>query len=182
MSFTQDKLAHELAAALPARLARYSAELAAAAVVTTPMGWRALRWAFLLAAVLDNESRGGDVLSPPGPGGTADNGHGRGLMQLDDRAPSASRSDLEHELWTTIRGPTVDTPAWQFAAANILAGARILSRLVAEAPSITHAVAAYNAGSDRAFPAEDPTTKTYRPNYVPRVLASAQAFDQAREA
>jgi hypothetical protein len=32
------------------------------------------------------ESRWGDALSPPGPGGTGDGGHGRGLMQVDDRS------------------------------------------------------------------------------------------------
>jgi len=32
------------------------------------------------------ESAWGDALSPPGPGGTGDGGHGRGLMQIDDRS------------------------------------------------------------------------------------------------
>ncbi len=38
-----------------------------------------------LAAICDRESRGGEALRPQGPGGTGDGGHGRGLMQIDDR-------------------------------------------------------------------------------------------------
>jgi soluble lytic murein transglycosylase-like protein len=41
--------------------------------------------ALLLAALCDRESNGGQALTPPGPAGTGDHGHGRGLMQIDDR-------------------------------------------------------------------------------------------------
>lgn len=41
---------------------------------------------FILAALGDRESRWGDALSPKGPSGTGDVGHGRGLLQIDDRS------------------------------------------------------------------------------------------------
>ena len=42
--------------------------------------------AFILTALIERESGSGVYLTPPGPGGTGDNGHGRGLAQLDDRS------------------------------------------------------------------------------------------------
>lgn len=39
----------------------------------------------LLAAIMDVESAYGTLLSPPGPAGKGDGGHGHGLMQIDDR-------------------------------------------------------------------------------------------------
>ena len=39
----------------------------------------------IIAAIGSRESVWGRVLSPPGPKGTGDGGHGRGLMQIDDR-------------------------------------------------------------------------------------------------
>jgi soluble lytic murein transglycosylase-like protein len=41
---------------------------------------------FLIYAIGEQESRWGDALSPPGPGGTGDSGHGHGIMQIDDRS------------------------------------------------------------------------------------------------
>jgi soluble lytic murein transglycosylase-like protein len=41
---------------------------------------------FLIAALGDRESRWGNALSPRGPWGTGDAGHGRGLLQIDDRS------------------------------------------------------------------------------------------------
>lgn len=41
--------------------------------------------ASVVAGIGSRESAWGRVLSPPGPGGTGDGGHGRGLMQIDDR-------------------------------------------------------------------------------------------------
>ena len=39
----------------------------------------------LIAGIGSRESHWGLALSPVGPTGTGDNGHGRGLMQIDDR-------------------------------------------------------------------------------------------------
>lgn len=44
---------------------------------------------FLIFALGDRESQWGDALTPKGPGGTGDFGHGRGLMQIDDRSNAA---------------------------------------------------------------------------------------------
>lgn len=87
---------------------------------------------FLLAAICDRESNGGLALTPPGPSGTGDGGHGRGLMQVDDRA---------HATW-------VHTHQWQDPATNIDMGARILAGCIAEFPrALSSAVAAYNCGA-----------------------------------
>ena len=40
---------------------------------------------FITVAIGYRESHWGTLLNPPGPAGTGDNGHGRGLMQIDDR-------------------------------------------------------------------------------------------------
>lgn len=40
---------------------------------------------FLLVALMERESGSGEYLSPRGPEGTGDGGHGRGLFQIDDR-------------------------------------------------------------------------------------------------
>jgi hypothetical protein len=42
--------------------------------------------AFILAALIERESGSGVFLSPPGPGGTGDNGFGHGLAQIDSRS------------------------------------------------------------------------------------------------
>jgi len=39
----------------------------------------------ILAGIIHRESAGGLTLKPPGPAGTGDGGHGRGLCQIDDR-------------------------------------------------------------------------------------------------
>lgn len=41
---------------------------------------------FLIYALGQRESRWGEALRPKGPGGTGDSGHGRGIMQIDDRS------------------------------------------------------------------------------------------------
>lgn len=98
---------------------------------------------FLLAAIMDRESCGGRTLTPEGPTGTGDNGHGRGLMQIDDRS---------HEEFIEQVLPT-GKPAWQDAWTNIAMGAQILAHALERFknfpdcpdPEIA-AVAAYNAG------------------------------------
>ena len=52
---------------------------------------------FLIYAIGKQESRWGNALSPRGPGGTGDSGHGRGIMQIDDRSWG---SWLESNDWT----------------------------------------------------------------------------------
>jgi hypothetical protein len=57
----------------------------------------------LIAAFMEQESGYGKGLSPRGPEGTGDAGHGRGLMQIDDRSHQAfiSKTDSSgRPLWT----------------------------------------------------------------------------------
>jgi soluble lytic murein transglycosylase-like protein len=90
---------------------------------------------FLLAAICWRESRGGSVLKPPGPAGVGDGGHGRGLMQIDNRA------------WKDwVFQTPLDKPQWQDPRYNILKGAEILSGYVGELGAELPGVAAYNAG------------------------------------
>lgn len=163
-----------LAATLPARLSRWSDELAAAAHATKPADFTPEQWGGLLAAVMDRESAGGDMLTPKGPGGVGDFGHGRGLMQLDDRGAKPAASALEQRL-AAGRLAFLSTGRWMQAADNILAGARILRAYYDAAPSLQHAVAAYNAG-DKVFPLAEPDERTYGGNYSADVLARAAGF------
>jgi hypothetical protein len=124
---------------LPRRLSQWATPLHLAAGMTSQCPW-------LLSAILERESRGGEALTPPGPAGTGDGGHGRGLMQIDDRFHSAFVSHVLQD----------GRPAWQDAAVNIAYGANVLrgvmsffrtpawalSSRVADAAG----VASYNAG------------------------------------
>lgn len=66
----------------------------------------------LLLAIMARESAFGLTLSPPGPGGTGDAGHGRGLMQIDDRA---------HSAW-------IQANNWRDPEVNIRKGAEVLAQ------------------------------------------------------
>jgi soluble lytic murein transglycosylase-like protein len=93
----------------------------------------------LVLAVMDRESMGGWALTPKDARGTGDGGHGKGLMQIDDRAhPFTSCEDDTGRL------------LWQQAPFNVHYACMLLARLLlhfkgAEAP----ALAAYNAGQGR---------------------------------
>lgn len=115
---------------LPPRIARWRRELAAASLATgvDPV---------LLAAIMDRETNGGDAkgYEPRGsPAGTGDGGHGRGLMQIDDRAHAAFCSgDL-----------------WRRSDFNVLYGAHVLKEaLYAFSGRELPALCAYNAGAVR---------------------------------
>lgn len=64
---------------------------------------------YLLAAIIQHESGYGTLLTPKGPGGTGDFGHGHGLMQIDDRT------------W----GDWLASNNWQDPYTNISKGAEI---------------------------------------------------------
>ena len=84
-----------------------------------------------LAAIMERESEGGDTLTPKGPKGTGDNGHGRGLMQIDDRWHSTF----------------VASGLWKEAPFAVLYAARLL-RMALDAfdGDYPAAIGAYNAG------------------------------------
>lgn len=95
--------------------------------------------AVLLAALCWRESQGGLVLSPPGPAGKGDFGHGHGLMQIDDHAHGAWLLELDVD----------GVPKWQKPALNIDKGAEILRGCMHAFPGeLPLAVVAYNRGED----------------------------------
>lgn len=121
-------------AALPERLRRWlpqflSAELCYNIDVAT------------LAAICDRESLGGDALTPEGPAGNGDHGHGHGLMQIDDRSHGGF---LAARFWDGVR-------AWQDPTFNVLFAARLLRfNLNATDDDLPLSIAAYNCGLKRA--------------------------------
>jgi soluble lytic murein transglycosylase-like protein len=110
-------------AGLPPRLFRWKKEIAGASLGSgvCPL---------LIAAVMDRESRGEpDIIGS--------DGHGRGLMQIDDRF---------HKSFCTA---TLDggAPLWKIPSFNLLYGAQFLAKLLkALDENQWAAVAAYNAG------------------------------------
>ena len=111
----------------PARLEKWRREVEAAAAQTGVAPE-------LIAAVMDRESLGGLALTPQGAAGTGDYGHGRGIMQIDDRS---------HIDFTSSED-------WKDPTLNILYGASILMRnLRMFGGDVPPAVAAYNAGTVR---------------------------------
>lgn len=92
----------------------------------------------LIAGLICEESHFGLILKPRGPAGVGDNGHGHGLMQIDDR------------WWEFAR-----TGNWQDPMENIFFGVNYLKGLydalkadsrVPEALLLPGALAAYNCG------------------------------------
>jgi hypothetical protein len=123
---------NEIASRLPPRLSRYAKHFEAAALCFDLD-------ALVLAALCDRESGGGDFLSTKGPDGVGDGGHGRGLMQIDDRY---------HKTFIAALG--VDGVAlWKRPWANILYGASLLAFNLSQfGRDYIPAIASYNASLD----------------------------------
>jgi soluble lytic murein transglycosylase-like protein len=118
---------------LPVRLLRWERQLHAAQLCygVGP---------FLLAAIMDRESLGGEALTPKGPKGTGDHGHGRGLMQIDDRW---------HKTFLAAKADD-GTYLWQDPTFNVMYAAQLMRRnLDALKLNPYAAVAAYNCGLER---------------------------------
>lgn len=118
---------------LPVRISRWSSyiELAGKAFAVDP---------FIIAAVMDRESLGGEALTPKGAAGVGDKGHGRGLMQIDDRY---------HSSFIAAKAPD-GTPLWTKPLWSVLYGAQILAHnFYIFDGDIAAAIAAYNAGARR---------------------------------
>jgi Transglycosylase SLT domain len=156
-------LIDKLTDALPGRIGQWARQLAVAARGTAPGNVPELRWGIVLGAIMDRESAGGQTLSPRGPTGTGDGGHGRGLMQIDDRAHVEFTSGDE----------------WQDPQANVTYAAKLLRSLYdASGGDLAKAVAAYNAGP-RVFRLADPDSMTTGGDYSADVLARADSFEQS---
>jgi soluble lytic murein transglycosylase-like protein len=159
----------QLKDALPGRIAVWAREIADAAKLTAPPDVGPVLWGLVLGAIMDRESGGGRYLSPPGPAGTGDMGHGRGLMQIDDRdrPPFPGRAAF-------IAGDD-----WKDPAKNILFGARILASYYDHCNGhLGRAVAAYNAGPV-VFTALDPDVHTTGKNYSRDVLARTDHYSKS---
>lgn len=99
----------------------------------------------IMAGMGSRESHWGLALTPPGPNGTGDHGHGRGLLQIDDR-------------WHV---PFVQSGRWADARENIIYGGAVLKNCMAYFEKkagwsmsfqlIQAGVAGYNCGPRRAW-------------------------------
>jgi hypothetical protein len=97
--------------------------------------------AAVLASICNRESDFGVALNPPGPTGRGDRGHGRGLMQIDDRF---------HGAWVMLTDDA-GVPLWKKPEENIAKGAEILSDVradLADLPPLAW-ICGYNADPDR---------------------------------
>jgi soluble lytic murein transglycosylase-like protein len=122
---------------------------------------------YLIWAVMDRESLCGDALNPKGsPQGVGDSGHGRGLMQIDDRY---HRSFCE------------DITQWGDAYQNILYGTTLLRTYIRKLGTEPKGIAAYNCGpkkvttSGHQFPFDLDQLTTGK-NYVTDVLRRRDQF------
>jgi hypothetical protein len=117
---------------------QWTTEIAKACVKRHPLDMAAAyKLALEVAALMQRESGGGVFLSPRGPTGTGDVGHGRGLMQIDDR----SHQDML--AWKTADG----SPKWQNAFENICMGIEIFEQCMAHwSGDVKKAAGSYNAG------------------------------------
>ena len=114
----------------------------------------------IIAAVMDRESLGGEALNPPTRLGVGDNGHGRGLMQIDDRAHTAFCESIE---------------VWGNAELNVMKGTEILAwGLKKTQGHLPGAVATYNTGwqrKDRSGVVIPWIRELYLSNPTPDILA-----------
>lgn len=123
---------------LPLHLRQWKRELAGAGIMFRLCP-------YLLAAVVDRESRGGFALKPTGPAGTGDGGHGRGLGQIDDRF------HVSFVTCTDGGGKAL----WKQPAFNILYAAHLLRTNIDALLDVSLALSAYNAGVARVRAASD---------------------------
>ncbi len=111
--------------------------------------------ASVIAGIGSRESHWGLALTPPTPAGTGDGGHGRGLMQIDDR-------------WHI---PFIQSGKWADAGENIIYGCAVLKTSIDYMikkgmpkgfNAIWAGIAGYNCGPKRAY---DGVSQGYGPDY-----------------
>ncbi len=101
--------------------------------------------ASIIAGIGSRESHWGLALTPQGPSGTGDSGHGRGLMQIDDR-------------W---HPEFIGSGAWADAKENLIYGCNFLSKnitdfgrktgLTSKSDIIKGGISSYNCGLGNAL-------------------------------
>lgn len=137
----------------------------------------------LLVAIMERESACGTSrgLDQPGPAGRGDGGHGRGLMQLDDRVTGGQvhGAIIADGRWAdpywNIKAAVVDhlKPDLRFFEKKGLTGDALLRA----------AVAAYNTGAGNVWRSlqagKDPDATTAGGNYSADVLSRYAALSQA---
>jgi hypothetical protein len=130
--------------------------------------------ASVIAGMGSRESRWGLALTPPGPAGTGDHGHGRGLLQIDDRWHPAF----------------VQSGQWKLPAENLRYGCALLRSFIDTfttkyrwspgLQTLRAAVAGYNCGPRRVYEAwqagQDLDYFTAGRNYSADVLSRAGWF------
>lgn len=131
----------------------------------------------LIVALGERESRWGDALTPKGPGGTGDGGHGRGLMQIDDRSHAdwLAANDWTDPLVNIRGGVKIFMAAYNFMKAKGLQGEQLMQA----------AAAAYNAGAGRVWQAvatsKSPDSVTtggdYGSDVVKKMASYASSFN-----
>lgn len=97
----------------------------------------------IITALGQQESAWGAALSPPGPAGTGDGGHGRGIMQIDDRtwASWLGANDWTDPYTNVTQGAVIFLQNLDYFAGKGLVD-----------PQLTQAsLAAYNAGPGRVW-------------------------------
>lgn len=145
---------------------------------------------FLLVAIMERESRSGEALSPKGPSGTGDGGHGRGLMQIDDRSFGPDAQGVgKGDGWLASHD-------WRDPIANIRKGAQVYKGkrkyIQSKVPGLSDyqlmaaSLAAYNSGegtivqSLKAGRNVDSTTAggDYSSDVLKRIAAMEAAFNK----
>lgn len=171
-----------------------TAAFKAALVAATP-GGRAAQYAevviqvsseqqispFLIVAVMERESHSGEALTPPGPSGTGDGGHGRGLMQLDDRTKGGKLHGavIADGRWTD--------PYWNLTAAVVdhlkPDQAFFVAKGLTGDAQLRATIASYNAGPgavwSRIQAGQDPDAATTGGDYSADVLSRLASISQA---
>lgn len=127
----------------------------------------------IICAIMSRESCAGLILTPPGPTGTGDKGHGRGLMQIDDRS---------HTFFTS-------SDDWKDPEKNIDYGVKLLRSNIDyftrkyscnQYSALRRAIAGYNCGCGNVNKTIDSgadiDSRTANLNYSADVLKRSEFF------
>jgi soluble lytic murein transglycosylase-like protein len=119
-----------------AQLQRLPQRVAQWAPITFDCSERFLLDPILVLSIIERESKGGEALDTGRADGRGDGGHGRGLMQIDDRS---------HAEW-------IDRARWWEPDKNIEYGCIVLRQSILICTGhVPAGIAGYNAGPKRAL-------------------------------